>query len=73
MRGDFLANLPGERIVVLDFVVTHAAAASYAQGALQHAGLAAANAEITKRRAFELYNGGVGYEFLLLAGESFGR
>ena len=72
-RGDILAILPGGRIVVLDCVITHPAAASYARGASQQAGFAAAKAEANKRRAFEIFGDGAGYEFLPLAGESFGR
>ena len=47
------------------------AAASYARGASQQAGFAAA--KVSKRRAFELFVDGSGYEFLPLAGVSFGR
>ena len=47
-RGDILAILPGGRIVVLDCVLTHPAAASYARGASQQAGFAAAKAETNK-------------------------
>ena len=57
----------------MDRVITHPAAASYARGASRQAGFAAAKAETNKRRAFELFGDGAGYEFLLLAGESFGR
>ena len=68
-----LAILPCGRIVVLDCVVTHPATASYARGASRQAGFAAAKAETNKRRAFGLFSDCVGYEFLPLAGESFGR
>ena len=70
--GDILTILPGGRIVVLDCVVTHPAAASCARGASRQAGFAAAKAETSKCHAFELGDG-AGYEFLPLAGESFGR
>ena len=40
-RGDILAILPGERILVLDSVATHLAAALYASSASQLAGFAA--------------------------------
>ena len=72
-RGDILAILPGGRIVDLDCVITHPAAASYARGASRQAGFAAATAETNKRRAFEVFGDSAGYEFLPLAGESFGR
>ena len=57
----------------MDCVITHPAAASYARGASQQAGFAAAKAETRKRRTFELFYDGPGYEFLQLASESFGR
>jgi hypothetical protein len=72
-RGDILAILPGGRIAVLDCVVTHPAAATYAQRASQEAGSAAALAETRKRQAFERFGDGAGYEFVPLAVESFGR
>ena len=72
-RGDILAILPRECIVVFGCVFTHPAAASYLQAASNLARFAAAKAETSKRRAFELFGDGVGYEFVLLAGESFGR
>ena len=65
--------MPGGRIVVLDYVVTHPAAASYARGASRQAGFAAAKAETSKRCAFELFVDSAGYAFLPLAGETFGR
>ena len=68
-QGDILAILPSGRIVVLDCVVTHPAASSYAQGASREAGFEAAKAETSKRRAFELFGNGTGFEFLPLAGE----
>ena len=71
--NDILAILPGGRLVVLDCVVTHSAAASYARGASRQAGFAAAKAETSKRRAFELFGDGAGYDFLPLAGDSIGR
>ena len=70
-RGDILAILPGGRIVVLDCVITHPAAASYTRSASQQAGYAAAKAETNKRRAFEIFGDGAGYEFSPLAGESY--
>ena len=72
-RGDILAILPGGRIVVLNCVVTHPAAASYARGASQKAGFSAAKAETSKRGAFKFFGDGVGHEFLPLADESFRR
>ena len=74
-RGDILAILPAGRMIVLDCVVTHPAAASYVRGASRQAGFAAAKAETSKCLAFELFGDGaaMNYEFLLLAGESFGR
>ena len=53
--------------------VTHPAAASYVQGASQLAGFSAAKAERVSIALFKLFGDGAGYEFLLLAGESFGR
>ena len=43
-------------------VGTHPAAASYARGASQLTRFAAAKAETSKRRAFELFGDGAGYE-----------
>ena len=48
-RGGILAILPGNRITVLDYVVTHPCAASYAQSASQGAGSAAVMDETWKR------------------------
>ena len=48
-RGDILAILPGGRITVFEYVVTHLAAASYARGACQEAGSMASLAETRKR------------------------
>ena len=67
-RGDILDILPGGRIAVLDCVITHPAAASYARGDLRQAGFAAAKAETSKHRAFELLGDGAGYKLLPLAG-----
>ena len=57
--------MPGESTGVLDCVVTHPAAALYAQGTSRQAGFAAAKAETSKRRAFELFGDGAGYECVL--------
>ena len=73
MRDNILVNLPRGRIVVLDCVVKYPAAASHIQGVSQLAGFVAAKAETDKRHAFELFGDGSGYEFLPLAGKSFGR
>ena len=48
-------------------------AALYVQGATQLAGFQTAKSENSKRRTFELFGEDVCYEFLSLAGESFGR
>ena len=60
-RGYILVILPNGRIVVLDCVVTHPAAASYAHGAQRQAGFAAAKAETNKHHVFELIGDGAGY------------
>jgi hypothetical protein len=72
-RGDILAVLPSGRVVVLDCVVTHPAAASYVRAAARITGSAAARAEAAKRREFAAHQGAVGFEFVPLAVESFGR
>ena len=46
---------------------------AFARGASRQARFAAAKAETKKRRAFEVFGDSAGYEFLPLAGESFGR
>ena len=71
--GGIIAILPGGRIIVLNCVVTHPAAALYVQGTSQLARFAASKAETHQRRAFELFGDGASYEFLLLADDSFER
>ena len=71
-RGDILAVLPS-KMTVLDCVVTHPAAASLATAASKRAGAAAAKAEQGKRREFQEFGDGAGYDFVPLAVESFGR
>ena len=56
--------------VVLDCVITHLPTSLYTEGGSQLAGFAAAKCETNKNRAFELFGGGGGYEFLLQAGEA---
>ena len=46
---------------------------SYVQDASQLYGFAASQAVTNQRRAFELFGDEAGYEFLFLAGESYGR
>jgi hypothetical protein len=72
-RGDILAVLPGGRIVVLDYVVTHPTAASYVVAASQTDGSAAMKAEDRKRRAFATFGAGSAFDFVPLAVESYGR
>ena len=50
----------GGYIIVLDCVVTHACAASYAQGVSQLAGFAAAKIETKTHCAFKLFGDGAG-------------
>ena len=57
----------------MDCLVTHPAAASYAAGASQLAGFAAAKVETNKRRACKVFTDGGSYEFFLLADKCFGR
>ena len=72
-RGDILAVMPSGRVVVLDCVVTHPAAATYARAASRTPGSAALRAEHSKRQEFQQFGDGAGYEFVPLAMESFGR
>lgn len=72
-RGDILAVMPEGRVVVLDCVVTHPAAASYVRAASRTAGATVLRAEQMKRRSFDSLGQGVGYDFVPLAVESFGR
>jgi hypothetical protein len=72
-RGDILAVMPEGRVVVLDCVVTHPAAASYVRAASRMAGAAVLRAEQAKRRDFDSLGQGGGYDFIPLAVESFGR
>ena len=69
-RGDILAILTRGRIIVLDGVVTHPAAAFYIQGASQLARFAAAKAETKRHCAFRPFRVGASYEFLPLAAQS---
>ena len=57
----------------MDCIVTHLAAASYARGASQEAGSAAALAETRQRQAFERFGDGACYKLVPLAVEYFGR
>jgi hypothetical protein len=72
-RGDIFTIKPDGSVVVIDVVVTHPAAASYADAASKRNGWAAARAEAEKRREFEAMGVGGGYEFVPFAVESFGR
>jgi hypothetical protein len=72
-RGDILAVMPGGRVIVLDCVVTHPAAASYVRRAASTTGSAAAAAEHRKKQAFQEFGQGSAYEFIPLAVESYGR
>ena len=71
--GEILAIFPGGRITVLDCIVTHLTATSYARGASPEAGSTVVLAETHKRHAFERFGDGAEYEFVPLAVESFGR
>jgi hypothetical protein len=72
-RGDILAVLPAGRVVVLDCVVTHPAAASHRRAAARAFGAAAAKAAQGKVTAFRSHQGACDYEFVPLAVESYGR
>ena len=72
-RGDILAVMPDGRIVVLDCVITHPAAASYVVEASRTTGSAARRAERRKQQNFEAFGNGSAFEFVPLAVESYGR
>ena len=72
-RGDVLAVLPDGRIVIIDVVVRHSAAPSYAREASRYDGAAARHAERLKRREFAHFADGAQYDFVPFAVESYGR
>jgi hypothetical protein len=72
-RGDLLTVLPDGRVLVLDCVVTHPAAATYVQEASRTTGSAAAGAERRKRQQVRAFADGSAFEFTPLACESYGR
>ena len=71
-RGDIIAVLGPNRVVVADVVVTHAAAASYLPGAAKDSGYAAARAERRKRTSVGALVADAGFDFVPLATESQG-
>jgi hypothetical protein len=73
-RGDIITVMPDGRVLVLDTVVTHPAAASHVAAASQTTGTAAARAERDKRREYaDMAQEDAGYDFVPLAVESYGR
>jgi hypothetical protein len=73
-RGDIITVMPDGRVLILDAVVTHPAAASYVAAASQTTGAAAARAERDKGRKYaDMAQEDAGYEFVPLAVESYGR
>ena len=72
-RGDVLAVGHGNRVFVLDCVITHPAAASYVQEASRTDGAAAKRAEGRKTRQIQAFGAGSAFEFVPLACESYGR
>lgn len=72
-RGDILTTMPDGRVLVLDCVITHPAAASYVREASRTTGWAAEMAEQRKWRQFQEFGRNSPVEFKPLAGESYGR
>ena len=71
-RGDIIAVLGPNRVIVADVVVTHAAAASYLPKAAYESGAAAARAEQRKRTSVGNMVANAGFDFVPLATESYG-
>ena len=71
-RGDILTTAPSGRILAIDCVVTHPAAASYVKQAALKCGDAAERAEQRKRLQFKELDSGA-FEFRPFAIESYGR
>ena len=63
----------GNRVFVLDCVITHPAAVSYVQEASRTDGAAAKRAEGRKTRQIQAFGAGSSFEFVPLACESYGR
>ena len=72
-RGDILTVLPDGRVIIVDIVVTHPAAPTYARAAARTDGAAAERAANQKRAEFRSFADGAQYEFVPFAVESFGR
>jgi hypothetical protein len=60
-------------VVVLDCVITHPAAPSHVRAAARTTGAAALKAARMKVSAFRAHQGACEYEFVPLAGETYGR
>lgn len=72
-RGDILCILPDGSMLIIDVVITHPGAPTYAQRAARVDGYAAKRAAQEKTRDFEKFADGAQYGFVPFAVESYGR